>query len=622
MPRKGNYNSLDVPVVEYIPGFNPAIAGMQAEQLAGVNKRWDETEQAVANAIAEYGSLPVRDTEAPIVKQKIADFNKYVQDTVSKYGGRYDLAAGDIARKMANEASFYSKAKQIYDQQKQYEPLYAKYAQNLLFKGQDPRKQAAFDEQGNFIGTPDFTPYERSQYGDVIYDDLGKAIDSMVKEGKLKQADVPWLMENITTRGLSAITNPELRQRVEAYVPEFVNKTTFGFDPTMEQYRQDPRSFVEQQLRSRVSSGLQRGYQEDWGYKQGVEEANRRAREAAKRNQDLSDIYVFGAGAQDVVENPFLDEAPSVSEALSLSDIPANKVNIKASKIRLNKIIAEEQAKFNDKNTDPVVKARVIGPKLFTAKNDLKKLESIEPILEKNKELFKTKMGREAATDYELAQFIDKDSEAVSREYTYTRPILNPLTSKVLKTTVREMANAKFRIGDEDIIGTSLTDVSDKLGVKESILRGALDSEDYAPRYNTVSGEYYINVPTKAKMDKGKLVAEPNTSYKRLYFSPDETTAEYSLGLKSIKNAISSGSKSPLIVNPRGDIFSYRYNPEYPGAKSDKSAKKIEVIQNGQVVGLFSLSDLENHIEKINEVNLKEEYTKKWLPLSQQNKVE
>ena len=266
MPRRGDYNNFETPVVQYIPGFNEDIAQAQLQQLAGVNKKWDETEQAVSNAIAEYGSLPVRDQETPIVKQKIADFNKYIQDTVGKYGGRYDLAAGDITRKMANEAQFYSKAKQIYDQQKQYEPLYAKYAQNLLFKEGDPRKKAAFDEQGNFISTPDFTPYERSDYSKVFREDVGKLIDDMVYEGKLQPSQKAGYLETVTKKGIAAIDDPELQRRLSAYIPEFQAKTTFGFDPELQQYKDQPLEFLNKLATYGTTGGVTRDITKDEGY--------------------------------------------------------------------------------------------------------------------------------------------------------------------------------------------------------------------------------------------------------------------------------------------------------------------------------------------------------------------
>ena len=624
MPRRGYSNSLEAPIVQYIPGFNEDIAKTQLGQLTDINKKWDETEQAVANAIAEYGALPVRDTEAPLVQQRIIDFNKYVQDAVGKYGGRYDLAAGDIARKMANEAQFYSKAQQAYEKQKQYEPLYAKYAQNLLFRGQDPRKQAIFDEQGNYVGMPDFTPYERSQYDQLINEGVVKGIDKISKDTGLSKSKIFGYLEQAKLHGLAALPEGDLKERVKSFLPQFMAQSTFSFDPNMQGI--NPEQFVLGRAASLAGSGIDKQYDADWlartNYQQKLEAAEYNRRKAAERASTLTDIETMGPRAQDIVENTFLDQAGSVSKALDIPGYPLDKNNLKDIKSKLTASIEKDKKAFEDKASDPVVKARVIGPRLELAKQNLKRIESVEPILEKNRELYKRKYGK-YATDYELAKFIDNDSEALQREYTYTRPVLNPLTSKMLKTTVKEMSNAKFRIGDEDVVGTSLSDVANRLGTEETILKAALDSEDYSPRYNIVSGEYYINIPTDAKItDAGKVVVNPKSKYKRLYFTPDELSSEYSIALKTLKNEISKGSDKPLEIKPTGDVLNYVYNPSYGGEKADKKTPRIDVYDRSTgkrltnadgIPVVFSITDMEDHVEELNSKQQKKRYTIPWM---------
>lgn len=621
--------------VKYDPRYDDQNFALITQGLDEANKRYDTAEASISDALAQYGAIPAVNPDRPFLAQRLDTFNKDISELVNKkYAGDYGAASKEIARRIKQEHPLFVAAKQRYEQDQKMSPLYTQLEsqKKLINKGGiDPRTLSTFDAQGN-INMPQYNPIERPEYGDVVYNDIGKAIDQMVSEGKLKQAEVPWLMTNIQNRGLAAISNPELKNRVEKYVSEFESKTPFTEDPLMqEQYKGNTRQFIEDTLRSRVSTGTQRSYQEDWQYKEDVEEANRRAREAAKRSQQLIDVETMGPRAQDVVENTFLDQAQSVSKALEIPGFPLAKNNLKDVKNQLLKSVAKDQKAFDDKDSDPVVKAKVIGPRLELAKQNLKRIESVEPILEKNRELYKRKYGKDAS-DYELAQFIDTDSEALQREYTYTRPVLNPLTSQMLKTTVKEMSNAKFRIGDEDVVGTSLPDVAKRLSVKEPILRAVLEDENYKPRYNVVSGEYYINIPTDASMsESGKLIPGKKGSYKRLYFTPDEMSAEYSIALKTIKNEISKGSDTPLQINPKGDVLSYVYNPSYGGEKADKRTPRIDVYnrQTGKpLIGadgnpvVFSISDMENHIEELNSIQQKTKYTIPWMPITQQGKVE
>ena len=280
MPRGNYYDPSNPPVIDYVPGFDPALFQMQSQQLQNINKKWDETEQSVAEAIANYGSLPVRDTERPFVQKRIVDFNKSVKDIVDQYGGRYDLASKDIARKMANEAPFYTAAKQAYELQKQYEPLYAKYAQNLLFRSKDPRKQAIFDEQGNYVGIPDFVPYERSDYDKLIQEGVVSGIDKISRETGLSKSKIFGYLEQAKLRGLAALPEGELKERVKSFLPQFMAESTFGFDPNMR--GQDVEKFVVGRAASLAGSGIDRQYDADWlartNYQQGLEasEYNRR----------------------------------------------------------------------------------------------------------------------------------------------------------------------------------------------------------------------------------------------------------------------------------------------------------------------------------------------------------
>lgn len=617
MPRRGYSNTLEAPVVQYIPGFNEDIAQAQLGQLAGVNKKWDETEQAVSNAIAEYGALPVSDYDRPAIQNKITDFNKYVQDTVGKYGGRYDLAASDIARKMANDAQVYSVAKQRYDLEKQYAPMYAKYAQNLLFKGQDPRKQSIFDAEGKYAGMPDFTPYERSDYSKTFREDVGKLIDDMVYEGKLKPSERAGYLETITKKGIAAIDNPELQKRLSAYVPEFQAKTTFGFDPELQQYKEQPLEFLNKLATYGTTGGMTRDITKDEGYWMAIEEANRRARESEKTPLDLQ---VMGLPAQDEIENTYLDENPSMVKTLSISGIPAKNVNVKANIIRLERELSKlskgvESAK---KALDP--RAEQYTQELYNiAKNDLDKLKSVEPILEKNKVLFERKNRRKPASDYELAEFIDNDSEAVKREYTYTEPVLHPTSKKMLRSTISGLRGAKYRVGNEEIVGSSIADMAKKLKVDEADLNKSLADDNTEIRYNRTSGEYYINVYNS----KGKS--------KKLYFSPDEVTATYSLGLKTLKNAVATGAKEPVVFETPSDPIAYVYDPTQTNFKSDKAAPSIKWInrRTGQPVTdnagqpiVSSIQEMEDHVAEINNTKLKNVYTKPYLSVSQQRNVE
>jgi len=623
--------------VQYDPRYDDQVFSMIADETAKKNEKFNQAYQTTAEAEANIGSIPVVSPDVNYLNKTLEGFKNNVEDLVkNKYAGDYGAASKEIVRNIAQTQPIISNLKRRYDEYQKILPTLTELrAKKQLIE--TPELQQAltsptYNEQGQ-LNIPTYKPIARPDYWDIVYRDIGKTMDQMVVEGKLQPTEKWGYLQTISEKGLNAIDNEELKSRIEKYVPEFEAKTPFNIDPLMqEQYKGDTKRFIEDALRSMVSKGEDRHIIDDFMAKLQYEDAMRKK----KAQSDLSDIYVFGPKAQDTVENTFLDTGKSVTEGLNITGMSSKDVDVKKVKKELNDKLEQQEEGLrvasDPKSVNPYNKSYMEGLIKIT-QDDLDKINSIEPILEKNKDLFKMKMGRDPKSDYELAQFIDQDSEAVKREYTVTRPILNPLTSKMLKTTVKEMTSPNFRVENENINARSLGDISKKIGVNESVIREVLDSEEYNPRYNKVSGEYYINIPTNAAVNKttGKLAVDSKTNYKKLYFSPDEPTAEYSMGLKAIKNAVASGDDKPLSINPTGDILSYVYNPSYKGLKTDKDLPRIDVYdrrsgsplldRNGNKV-VFSINDLEDHIEKLNEMNLKSEYTYKWLPLRQQNKVE
>lgn len=629
MARGYNYNPYEAPVIEYIPGFDPTAFQMQAQQLQDVNKKWDETEQAVAEAIANYGSLPVRDLERPYVQKRIADFSKNVQNIVDQYGGRYDLAAKDIARKMANETPFYNQAKQAYEQQKQYEPLYAKYAQNLLFKGQDPRKQSIFDEQSNYIGTPDFTPYERTDYSKTFREDVGKLIDDMIYENKLSPADKKGYLETITKRGIAAIDNPELQRRLSAYVPDFVAKTTFGFDPELQQYKDQPLEFLNKLATYGTTGGMTRDItkDEDYWMRREADEWNRRFK---AEHGEPEDINVWGMPAEEGAESDFLQgksyrqsldkpawlsmgEPLYVSGNYNLTEAEIKKLETDAKNYRanLNKYKAQGYNPAGWESTAKKMEAEV------------ERVKGLKESFDKNTEIFKSMHEGKAPKDYnELADWMDANMEKVVKRTTQTRPILHPVTADKLKTTIKGMTAANFRIGGVNMAGNALNDAAKELGTNAGDLRNLLSDPDVVPRYNRTTGEYYVTVPSKFKISSsGKVDDSGAKGYTRLYFTPDKITAEASTGLKQLKDAMSNDA---LVEVPIGGLI-YRFNPEYKYDKSNLNSEIITIFavdnfgnkvrltdENNQPMST-SIKRLETTIEAINEANLKETYTKPYL---------
>jgi len=216
--------------VKYDPRYDDQNFALIAQGLEGANQRYNQGEASISDALAQYGSIPAVNPDREFLAQRLDNFNKEVGEIVNKkYAGDYGAASKEIARKIKAEQPIFAAAKQRYDSEQKMMPLYTQLeSQKKLINrgGIDPRTQSTFDKQGN-INMPQYNPIERPEYGNVVYNDIGKAIDQMVTEGKLKQAEVPWLMTNIQNKGLSAISNPELRSRVEKYVTEFESKTPF-----------------------------------------------------------------------------------------------------------------------------------------------------------------------------------------------------------------------------------------------------------------------------------------------------------------------------------------------------------------------------------------------------------
>jgi hypothetical protein len=331
--------------VQYDPRQDNTSFALVANALDQRNKQYEATKQGIENALGEYGSeaaLYSRDPEKAFLAQKLQDITtnlpKMVQD---KYAGDYSAARFDVVKQLAKEKQYFDLAKAAYTEEQKYTPLYTKLeAENKLIlpNGVDPRTQSIFGEKGQYVGIPKYTPLERPEYGDIVMKDVGEGIDKMVKEGKIQKAEVPWLIKTITERGLSAIKDTELGDRIAKYLPEFEAQTPFTKDPLMqEKYQGNTKKFIEDTLRSRLSSGSQTQYMQDPRYLDALEEAR------LKRLQ----------GSQGALTTPKLTRLYSTSVVGSKEDIEDTPITDSTFKGQMKRDLIKSQWSDEKGNVNP-----------------------------------------------------------------------------------------------------------------------------------------------------------------------------------------------------------------------------------------------------------------------------
>lgn len=624
------YQESYVPM-EVIPAVDQALGYQQ--------QRYDTTEGQLSNMYKDLYDRQIYDPQA--FNEEMEAIKSKVEDIDKQYKG--DLSAGmnDYIRLIgkAKQSPFWKTNELLNKKLEQQNELLARYGPSALKFQTLPTSATKVDE---------VTGQKRYLRPDEITFDIQSQLDYTEQQGKLwdKALHEESTKGKLPTEMLGKTPFIEIAKGRGITNTQVLNKAAYILNQykNTDEYKQQKRSLMSLQGLSNeaaekaiaediLDTGKSRRYYSDDS--QIVHDT-----QYGKTKAEPADIYVFGQPAQDVEESTFLQEQSSLVKALDRPGLFTGNYNLTEDIKALKDKISINERYIASPPKTPSKIMNVVGSnvqdyaktELTRQKEELNTLQEVRRILDQNRDIFRKKIGRNPQDDLELAKFIDADSEAVKKEYTVTRPILNPLTSKMLKKTVKEMQSPNFRIGNKDIAARALSDIADRLDVPEAVIRATLDSPEYDPRYNKTTGEYYLNIPTKATINKaGNLSLGEKTSYKRLYFSPDSFTAEYSTGLKQIRDAISSQTNSEIVIAPTRDEFYYVYKPQYKGDRSDKTVPRIEVFdrrtnqsfldRNGNPV-VLSLNDFEDHIEKLNEKNLKSEYTYKWLSLTQQNKAE
>jgi len=301
------YTNRYTPALQYNPQDNSEFNKRLAEISDRSQQRYDVGQEMLGKYQEQLGNAQFASPDRPFVEKQLSKDIQDINDIVkNKYAGDYGNV-GAIQRELASRRSYYTPALQRYQEEQKYAPMLTKLeAEKKLIMPNDARKQSVYNaETGKFNSMPDYKFYERPDYGDVVYGDIGKAIDSMVSEGKIKQSDRASLLETITTKGLSAISGTELGKRIEKYIPEFEAKTPFGVDPEMQaQYKGNTKQYLEDVLKSRVSSGTSRQYINNKEWELAQEDARKKAAAKGTGEQfDLPFVTTYKMNTQGSVEN-------------------------------------------------------------------------------------------------------------------------------------------------------------------------------------------------------------------------------------------------------------------------------------------------------------------------------
>lgn len=276
----GNYDILGG--VQYDPRYddNQSIALMQGAMKEKSNQ-YDSTKSSMLEASGILGSeaaLYARDPDKAFLQQKLSEIQDIPDFVTKKYNGDYAAARFDIANKIQHTKQYFDQAKQAYEAEQKVNPIYRKLSvEGKLIEDGNPHNQSIFDERGNYKGSPTYNPIERPDYDAVIREGLVKGIDGIVKESGLSSDNAHMLLQSVTNGGLGAITNLELRSRVESYMTNFLGQTPFMKDKTMSSYWNDPSKFVEESVIRQANSSKQRNWREDTSLNVNLNEDNQKA---------------------------------------------------------------------------------------------------------------------------------------------------------------------------------------------------------------------------------------------------------------------------------------------------------------------------------------------------------
>jgi len=296
--------------VQYDPRNDDRATQILLSGLNNANEQYGAVRSGLEQALGQYGSdiaLNSRDADKSFLQQKLqeitANLPKLVQD---KYAGDYGAARFDIARQIAKDKQTFDLAKAANQEEDKYAPIMNKLSMEkklILPGGIDPRQQSIFNDKGQYIGTPQYNPLERSDYDKIIHEGLVQGIDKLSKEGKLHQSDVPGFMETITRKGLDALPNSELKDRIKDYTKQFLDQSTFMEDPEMAPYKDDPTKYLASRVRAMAGAGTATQYQDDWLMREHM-------REAKKTQAKISDI-------DQIEQQPATSNFPEVKKKVS-----------------------------------------------------------------------------------------------------------------------------------------------------------------------------------------------------------------------------------------------------------------------------------------------------------------